>query len=56
MKQLLSYGGAALLIGAFLDCIWQTGLGKPAPWLRDGILAGVGIACWFVAVKFRKQL
>ena len=56
MKNLLSYGGASLLITAFLDPVVCSGLGKPIPWIRDLLMAAAGIACIYILVRFRKEL
>ncbi len=56
MKKLLSYGGATLLVSAFLDPVISSGLDRPIPWLRDLLMGAGGVACLYLLVKYRKQL
>lgn len=39
MRRFLSLAGVSLVTSAFLDLLWQTGMGNPAPWLRDGAMS-----------------
>lgn len=56
MKRFLSMAGASLVTSAFLDLLWQTGMGNPAPWLRDGAMFVVGAACLYILFTQRKRL
>jgi hypothetical protein len=56
VKKLLSYGGATLLVSAFLDPVISSGLDRPIPWLRDLLMGAGGVACLYLLVKYRKQL
>lgn len=56
MKKLLSFGGVSLLTGALLDPLIYSGLGSPIPWGRDFIMAGAGIVCLYLMVKYRHDL
>lgn len=56
MKQLLSLCGVALLTSALLDPLIKWGLEKPIPWGRDAGMAGAGIFCIYLLVKYRRDL
>lgn len=56
MKRFLSMGGVSFIVTAFLDFLWQTGMGKPAPWLRDGAMLAAGAACLYILFTQRKRL
>jgi len=56
MKKLLSFGGSALMTSALLDPLICSGLDKPLPWLRDLVMAGAGVACLYIMIKYRKRL
>ncbi len=56
MKRLLSFGGASLLVSAFLDPLISSGLDRPIPWLRDLLMGMGGVACLYLLVKYRKEL
>ncbi|MBI1919448.1 MAG: hypothetical protein HYS23_00040 [Geobacter sp.] len=56
MKRFLSMAGVSFIISAFLDLLWQTGMGKPAQWLRDGAMFAAGVACLYILFTQRKRL
>jgi hypothetical protein len=56
MKQLLIWGAAGLLTSAILEPLIYTGLDKPTPWGRDLLMAVGGATCYYLLIKFRKQL
>jgi len=56
MKKLLSWGGASLLTGALLDPVIQASLEQPVPWGRDLLMAGAGVLCIYLLVKYRHEL
>jgi hypothetical protein len=56
LKFLLTTGTVGLLCAAFLDPLWAYGLGRPVPWIRDSIMALSGAGCFYLLVKFRKEL
>ena len=53
MKKLLTWGAVGLLTSAFLDPLIYAMLDQPIPWFRDIIMAGGGIFCFYLLVKFR---
>lgn len=56
LKKLLTFGAVTFICTALLDPLWASGLDKPIPWLRDGVMAIVGVACFYLLVRFRKDL
>lgn len=56
IKKLLTFGAVVLLCTAILDPLWASGLGRPIPWFRDIVMAVVGVACFYLLVRFRKEL
>jgi 4-amino-4-deoxy-L-arabinose transferase-like glycosyltransferase len=40
---------------AFLDPLIYSGLDQPIPWGRDLLMAGGGVVCFYLLVKFRDQ-
>jgi len=44
------------LCTAFLDPLWASGLDRPIPWFRDIVMAFIGAACFYLLVRFRKEL
>ena len=56
MKKLLTWGGVGLLTSAMLDPVIYATLEQPIPWGRDVLMAAGGIVCFYLLVKFRKQL
>jgi len=55
MKKLLVWGTVGLLTTAFLDPLLYSGLGQPIPWGRDLLMAGGGVVCFYLLIKFRDQ-
>lgn len=56
LKKLLTFGAVTFICTALLDPLWASGLDKPISWLRDGVMATVGVACFYLLVRFRKDL
>lgn len=56
MKKLLLWGGPSLIVSSFLDIIFQSGMERPIPWGRDLLMAGAGVVCIFLLIKYRRQL
>ncbi|MHC1697009.1 MAG: hypothetical protein AB9919_02865 [Geobacteraceae bacterium] len=56
MKFLLTTGAVGFLCAAFLDPLWASGLNRPIPWIRDGVMAFIGVACFYLLAKFRNEL
>lgn len=56
IKFLLTTGAVGFLCAAFLDPLWASGLNRPIPWIRDCVMAILGITCFYLLVKFRKEL
>jgi len=56
IKFLLTTGAVGFLCAAFLDPVWASGLNRPIPWIRDSVMAIFGVACFYLLVKFRKEL
>lgn len=53
MKKLLNWGVVGLLSTALLDPVIYSMLELPIPWVRDLLMAAVGIGCWYLLVKMR---
>ena len=56
MKILLNFLAVVLLIGAFLYPLFFGGIGRPVAWWLVAVMAGGGIGCVYLMVKYRKQL
>jgi hypothetical protein len=56
MKKLLTFGAVSFLCSAFFDPLIASGLGRPIPWLRVIVMASAGTACYYLLIKYRKQL
>jgi len=56
IKKLLTFGAVTFLCTALLDPLWASGLGKPIPWFRDSVMAVFGIACFYLLIRFRREL
>jgi len=56
MKQLLSLSAVTLLTSALLDPLIKLGMEKPVPWVRDLGMAGAGLFCLYLLVKYRRDL
>jgi len=56
MKKLLTFGAVGFLCSAFFDSLVASGLDRPFPWLRVIGMAIAGSVCYYLLVKFRKQL
>lgn len=56
IKKLLTFGAVGFLCAAFLDPLWVWGLDRPIPWFRDILMAAVGVVCFYLLIKFRKEL
>jgi len=56
MKKFLSLAAVTLLTSAFLDPLIQSGLDKPVPWFRDFGMAAAGGVCFYILVKYRREL
>jgi hypothetical protein len=53
MKKLLSFGASLLLTAPFLDALYNSGMGRPVPWVRDVIMAVSGVACYYFLFRNR---
>ncbi|MDD2335358.1 MAG: hypothetical protein PHD01_02140 [Geobacteraceae bacterium] len=56
IKFLLTTGAVGFLCASFLDPLWASGLDRSIPWIRDSVMAGIGAGCFYLLVKFRKEL
>lgn len=56
IKKLLTFGVVGFLCAAFLDPLWASGLDRPIPWFRDVLMAVAGVVCFYLLVRFRKEL
>ena len=56
MKKLLSFAAVTLLTSAFLDPLIKSGMDRPIPWGQDLAMAGGGIICIYLLVKYRRDL
>ena len=56
MKKLLSWGAVGLLTTAILDPLIYSMLEQPIPWLRDVLMAIGGVICFYLLIKYRKEL
>jgi len=56
IKKLLTFGAVTFLCTALLDPLWASGLDHPIPWFRNIVMAVVGIACFYLLVRYRKEL
>lgn len=56
MKKILTWGAVGLLSTAMLDPLYYSMLEEPIPWLRDLFLAAGGMVCFYLLVKFRREL
>jgi len=56
IKKLLTFGAVSFLCAALLDPLWASGLDRPIPWIRDLVMAGIGAVCFYLLVRFRKEL
>lgn len=51
MKKFLSIVASILLTAAFLDGLFYSGIGKPVHWVRDSVMAAVGVACYVLLIR-----
>lgn len=56
MKTLLNFFVVTLLNAAFLYPLWFSGIGRPISWVLEIGMATGGIFCFYLLVKYRKQL
>lgn len=56
MKLLLYTSTVGFLCAAFLDPLYASGMDRPIPWTRDFIMLVIGCTCYYLLVKYRKQL
>ena len=56
MKLLLNFFAVVLLNGAFLYPIFYIGIGRPVAWWLVVLMAGGGIACIYILVRYQKVL
>jgi hypothetical protein len=56
VKKLLTWGGVSLLTTALLDPLVYSMLEKPIPWIRDVLMAGGGVACFYFLIKYRNDM
>ena len=56
MKALLNFFIVILLNGAFLYPLWFSGIGRPISWPLVIFMAGGGIFCLYLLVKYRRRL
>lgn len=56
MKPLLQFVAATLLNGAFLYPLFYAGIGRPVSWLLVTAMAAGGCGCFYLLIKYRRQL
>jgi hypothetical protein len=56
MKLLLNLLAILCLSGAFLYPLFFGGTGRPVLWWLVALMAGVGVGCLYLLVRFRKEL
>ncbi len=56
MKKLLNFLAVSLLNGAFLYPLFASGTGRPVAWWLAALMAGGGVGCIYLLVRFRKEL
>lgn len=56
MRLLLNFLAVLLLNGAFLYPLFFGGTGRPVAWWLVVLMAGGGIACIYILVRYRKVL
>lgn len=56
MKKLLTFGAVGFLCGAFFDALLASGLERPIPWLRIIASVIVGSVCFYLLIRYRKEL
>ena len=56
MKKLLTWGAVGLLTTALLDPLIYSLLEKPIPWLRDIAMGAAGAGCFYLLVKYHRDL
>jgi hypothetical protein len=56
MKKLLSWIAVGLLTSALLEPLIYSMLDQPVPWVRDLVMAGGGVLCFWLLVKYREWL
>jgi len=56
IKYSLTSGAIGFLCAAFLEPVWASGLNRPVPWIRDIFMAGIGVGCFYLLVRFRNEL
>jgi hypothetical protein len=56
MKKLLTFGTVGFLCGAFFDALLASGLDRTIPWLRIIASALAGAFCFFLLIKYRREL
>jgi hypothetical protein len=56
MKKLLTFGAVGFLCAAFLDPLLASGLERSIPWLRSILLAIAGSVCYYLLIRFRREL
>lgn len=56
MKKLLTFGAVGFLCGAFFDALLASGLDRPIPWLRIIASVIVGSVCFYLLIRYRKEL
>ena len=56
MKKLLTFGAVGFLCGAFYDALLASGLDRPIPWLRIIASTIVGSVCFYILIRYRREL
>ena len=56
IKNFLMLLTASLLTTTFLYPLFMSGIGKPIAWLLELLMAVGGALCFWLLVKFRKEL
>jgi hypothetical protein len=56
MKKLLTFGTVGFLCGAFFDALLASGLDRTIPWLRIIASAIAGTFCFYLLIKYRREL
>ena len=56
MKTILTTIAVSQLTGVFLYPLLYSGLGRPVSWFWEGFMAVSGVLCFYLLVKFRRQL
>jgi hypothetical protein len=53
MKRLVSLGASLFLTASFLDALYNSGMGRQIPWVRDLVLAVSAVVCYYILFRNR---